>query len=644
MDNLPSAAVANTQLEPTASHSMAASNASRELSLWHALRKHWVGALAITAIVFTLNAVYTLTRTPVYQSSFLILLDTDKGKVSISLADVASVVSGSRPGQTNFYTEIEVFKSGPLVRRALRQLDPKYQGLTADEVIRNLGIEQLEKADVLSVAYSDSDPERAKAVLEALAQTYVKFSFERKISQATSGIEFIQSKLPDARRKLTTSADSLRRFKERYKMIDPKLVATEISSRQRLLLQSERKILEEISGNQNAIQDLNKQLEQAGFASQTALPDAIIGQDETYQRLATELNEFEVEYTRERLLLQDQHPRLQELTERRDELRNLLQQRSNRILSDQSSTLAARSIVPGLTVRTLIEARSQAQARLAAATAQLQGQRQAVLELERAVQQVPRLQRAYTDLVRQYEFNAKVVDRFAEKLQELRITEAQETAPWRILEPPFRPQIPVKPNIPRNLLLGLIVGGLFGVVAALLLERADDSIQDADEAKKLTGLPVLARVPKLEASALQTYDAAEEAHYALGQGQSFVAFEEAISALALSLRYLGTDGKFKVLALTSSLPGEGKSTVTYYLGESLANQGRKILVIDADMRRPTLHQRLEVPNSMGLSTAIATETPWQEIIRSTDVEGLDVITAGPSPPQSSHVAQLPNPW
>ncbi len=647
--------------------------------LWRALRKHWISAIAVASTVFVGVAFITLTKTPKYQSETLVLVDnqTSVPVLPNSQADGASYYGNYQ--DQDLATEVQILRSGPLVARALEQLQSPYQDLSISQVVGSLDIQRAGEADVLIVSYTDTNPERAKAVLEALGTTYVNYSLERKRSQATNAIRFIEAKLPEARQTLNKSALEVRAFRQRYGIVDPDPYAEAVSMAKQTLQEEAKKA--EISLNQIKTEEqvLRRQMAKVGQDPKTALADSVLSQDSTYQELVSRLRGIEIDYAQQSIHYQDNHPTLQDLRTARSKTLSLLQAQARRILGpavSQADLSRARTSTPaGVSSQTApIGANSQAsqpstpsradsgvaqstnqgtnpsggqsaastsratgsdlrsiqqdlagrllqvQTDLAVQATQLQSTRQAQAEVDKRFQQIPKLQQSYTELQRQFILNSKAVDQFLEKLQELRVTEAQETSPWRVLEPPYLPQNPISPNIQRSLLLGLISGGLLGVAVAVLLNRLDARLKDVEEAKELTGLPLLGAIPSIDMQVL----AADRERHSLFQRRDLLPFTEALRSLALNLRYLGSSGHAKTFAFTSAFPTEGKTTVTYYLGLVLAELGRRVLIVDADMRKPAIHKLLRVPNAFGLSTAIATDSPWQELIHPGEAETLDL--------------------
>lgn len=586
------------------------------------LRKRWLPAVIVAGTVFGGVTFLTLTRTPLYQSETLILLDKEtKDAAQINLGNNAAPVTVDT--SKDLSTEIQILKSRPLVSKALKTLEGSQKDIPLEAVGENLSVRQAGEADVLMVSYTDADPQRVKAVLEALGWTYVNYSLQRKLSEASNAIQFIEVKLPEARQALSKSASALRAFRQRYGLVDPNTYATALSETKQSLLGKTSEAKAALDQSKRQEQVLRRQMMEMGQNPETALAHSALSQDTTYQKLVNQLRQLEIDYANKSIRYQDNHPILQDLRFARSKTLKLMERQAERVLGSQlpqPNLERQTTSAPDSLQQELAKQLVQVQTDLAVRTTQLTSLRQAEANMSKRFQQVPELQQTYTELQREFSLNSKAVDRFLEKLQELRITEAQKTSPWRILEPPYLPTKPISPNIKRSLILGLISGGLLGIAIAILLDRWDCRLKEVEEAKELTGLPLLGAIPQVDMQVL----ADGGGKNVLFRRHDLLPFTEALRSLALNLKYLGSSGQAKTFAFTSAFPGEGKSTITYYLGLVLAELGRRVLIVDGDMRNPSIHKILGVPNASGFSTAIATDCPWRELIHAGASETLDL--------------------
>jgi capsular exopolysaccharide synthesis family protein len=578
---------------------------------------------------------------------------------------------------TDRATEIQMLSSSLLVARALQQLPTPSVDLTVGDVKERLTFSQVENADVIIASYMDSNPQRARMVLETLGETYVKSSLERQQAQASNAIAFIQSKLPAAQQQLTRSASAIRDFQEKHGIVVPEGSAQSLSE---IELEHEQQILAaetHLQELQRLEQVVRQQIRQIGRDPDTVLLSSVLSQDGGYQTLASQLNEIETQMALDRVRFNADSPPVQRLKAKRDSILQQMREQANRLLGESASQLQDIRTVTPLTVgtpvssaapvtlstpttsttestqgstsasppadasqsqsqetnlksiqQTLAEQLLDVQNQIAVQSTQLDSLHQAQTKLKTQFAELPRLQQEYAGLQRQQQSNAAAVNHFMEALQQLRVAAAEKTSPWRVLEPANLPQVPVSPDIQRSVVLGLLASGLLGVGSAVLAEKLNDRVKGLEEAKILTRLPLLGAIPLAEAIGLLTE--AEDPSAARENSRS--PYWESLRSLALNLRYLGPSQNIRTIAFTSAVPSEGKSTITYTLAATLAELGQRVLLVDADLRKPTLHRVFQLPNTGGLSTAIATDDPWDDLVSPTSVEGLHVLTSGPLPP------------
>jgi polysaccharide biosynthesis transport protein len=623
------------------------------LSLWRTLRKRRFLAIGVAVSVFGVVAAYTWYQTPIYESETLILVDNRK---EVPLVQENGGYSGTSATAAKLETEIQILKSRSLVGKALKQLPPPYNGLPVEGVTDNLFINQLGEAGVLRVAYRDVIPARSKAILTVLGDIYVTYSLESTRSQSTNAIKFIEAKLPSAKKELDNASIAVREFRKRYDVPNPDAFAENVATSQQGLQQRIQDLEITISQNQSQYNELASQV---GEEPDIALATTILSQDPTYLKLVSQYKELEEEYASKISQgFKDSYPTVGRLKDKRNEALRLLQDQAISVLGPAKVTklglgkggtvtvLGTNSSTAGSTkinapVRQEVQQNLTTQmlalkATLAAEKTQLESLRKAQAVTAKRFNEIPQLQQQYTELQRRLQLSSKSYDSFVAKLEELRISEAQEISPWKVLEPPFLPTKPISPKVEQNLLYGLLAGLLLGIGAAFVPDLLDERIKGVEEAKELTGLPLLGAVPKtenlMEAMLAPSKEGVMVGERLVTRQYTRSPFKESLRSLALSLRYLGSNNSVKTLLLTSSIPAEGKSLITYNLGLVLSEFGRKVLIVDGDMRKPSMHRFNELPNTRGLSTAIATDTPWRQLVQSGGNPNLTLLTTGPMPP------------
>ncbi len=586
------------------------------------LRKRWLVVVAVSVTVFAGNAYYTFTRTPQYRSNASLLINS-----TIAVSDI-QVPGLPNTSLINLGTEIAILRSRPLIEIAvskMRQSNSAYKDIDAGTIMGGLDIRPEKDALILRLTYTDSDPKRAREVLNALSQTYVEYSLGDRRTKSSTAIKFIQEKLPQVKKQLDKSALAVTQFRKNYNIVDPDTYAASVYKMRESLENQAQDLQIKIAQIQQQYEVLRRQV---GKSPEAAIGGAILQQDAPYQSLVKQFQDVETNYFLERTRFRADHPSVIALKDRRDELYKLLETRAQSVVGIKKSPANITNEPNSAIQQNLASQLFDAQTNLAVSQAQLASIRNAQSQVSVAFSKIPQIQQKYVEIQRQLALDTSTYNKLTEKLEELRISEAQEISSWKVLEPPLIPIRPSSPDIERGLITGAIAGISLGVLFALILNRLDQRIREVEEVREIIDVPLLASVPFTEVASLTSI---------ISQGilptSSYYAFKESLSSLALNLRYLGTDNMMKVIAFTSSVPSEGKSTLTYNLAIILSALGYKVLLVDADMRKPSIHKLAKLSNKVGLSTALATPNPWQDIVQVADEKGnLHILTSGSLPP------------
>lgn len=241
-------------------------------------------------------------------------------------------------------------------------------------------------------------------------------------------------------------------------------------------------------------------------------------------------------------------------------------------------------------------------------------------QLNHQLGQLPSATRQVSIATRNFELTAEMNNYLVEKRYEAEIAvESDQVDKYVVDEARLASLGPVAPDkktaLGGALLLGLVLPLLFIVIKDFFADR----IEDLEELKRLSPIPVLATIPTSKQRRIE-----------LVETRSILA--ESFRTARINLQYLNADVARQVVGLTSSASGEGKTFCSINLATVMALSGRRTLLIDADMRRPRVHEYLELPEGAGLSSYLVGESPLEKVVRKSDVPGLDVITAGPIPP------------
>lgn len=227
-------------------------------------------------------------------------------------------------------------------------------------------------------------------------------------------------------------------------------------------------------------------------------------------------------------------------------------------------------------------------------------------------------------LRREVDTNRQLYDSLLQRFKELGVSGEIASNNISVVDAAEPSLFPYKPDLLRNVLIGLLAGALLGAAIVAALEVLDDSIKYPDEVERLLGLPLLGIIPKLKGKRRMV---AMEVHE---DPRSAIA--EAYRSVRTALQFSTANGAPKRLVITSTTRNEGKSTTSLALAINFAQMGQRVLLIDADMRNPTIHKMLGIGNDFGLSNLLSSESRVDRLLTPTIVPNLSVLPAGPLPP------------
>lgn len=230
----------------------------------------------------------------------------------------------------------------------------------------------------------------------------------------------------------------------------------------------------------------------------------------------------------------------------------------------------------------------------------------------------------YNVIQREVDTNRQLYDALLQRYKEIGVAGGVGVNNVSVIDGAEKPTRPSSPNLPLNLALSLLIGLTLGGGIALLLEQFSDSIDDPAEVAEVLGVPLLGTVPKVSG---------EDVVEMLRDPKEILT--EAYFSLRASLSFTTDHGFPRTLAVTSSQPAEGKSTTAYAIASSLARPDRSVLLIDADMRSPSLHGLVGVSGATGLSNYLSGSEEIDALIQRTSQEGLFLLPTGPQPPSSA---------
>ena len=448
-------------------------------------------------------------------------------------------------------------------------------------------VEVGKKTNVISVTYRALDPQLAKAVVNTLIQAHLDQGVSFKAEEGTRTISFIEEQLVGVKSDLEGAERNLQTYQSASGVIQLDVEA------QNLL-----QILTTAEGAKTQATLRRKEVEYALASLKDArkrgavYTPAVLHDDPLISGMATRLAELQVQ---KKGLLSDStegHPGVRLVDAQIDEVQRKIQ----------------------ATYETFIKAMAKQEEDLT----------REISRHDANLRGLPVAQRDLARLTRLSKVNADIYTFLLQKHEEARIAKASTISNINVVDPAIAEDVPVSPNRVKNLLLGLCAGLVLGASLCFLREYMDDTMKDPEEMKLALDLPVLALIPFIPPAASTP---ALVSHFLPRSPAA-----EAFRALQSGLHFSTTSRETAVTLVTSAVANEGKSTVATNLAITLAKSGAKVLIVDCDLRRPSLHQKLNKARVPGLTEILAGDIRAAAAIETTAVEGLHLVQAGATPP------------
>lgn len=590
--------------------------------LFAVLMRRWPWILGTLASMVAIAAVYTMLKQPTYQSSMQLLIEPNyqgkkDGVTPTQFADANIEIDNS--------TQITQMRSSQLLQRAVNLLKAEYPELNVEQVQSSLVLKQVEedqvKTKVVQAIYTDHDPIKTQKVLQAVQRVYQDYNREQQKLRLTKGLAFINEQLPVLGNQVLGTEKALERFRKQQNLVDPEAQSQSLIDSLKELKQDQQKNRAELQAAQARYQSLQQQLARSPQRSLTA---ARLSQAPRYQALLNELQKIDLALAQQRVRFTEDSPVMQKLIEQRQEQQALLATETQRVLGNSPSAAQAptdslvKDAQMGEAELTLVSQLAEARNTWVALRSRGQSLDLSVRSLEAELQRYPTLLAQYGRLQPEVQLSRGTLEQLLKARQELALEIARGGFDWQMVEPP-KPGQHIGPKMQQNLLLGAVAGLMLGSVIAFIRDGMDDAVHSPDDLKNLSDLPLLGMIPELPyAKTKKTLPAdqplliaslrdrpAGEMVTSLEQIMPWVLFRESLDLVYKNIQLLSTSASIRSLVVTSALAGEGKSTIALGLAMSAARLHQRVLLIDADLRRPSLHKQLDLPNDQGLSTLLA---------------------------------------
>lgn len=630
--------------------------------LW---RRRWIIINIFSAIFFTI-VIGSLLITPWYDATAKVLLR--KSSASLSLLSGIGLQSGGstqiaisetdradylalttvRPIIERVISELNItrervrgriMRAIPLLKPVLRALGVDVgvvaEVITAEDLIDSsilsnifprpyVSVKQYEETDILEIKAISPEPEQAMKIANAVANAFIEKELKMVREDYKWAKQFIDENTVKAMDEYRGALQALKDFKEREKIVN---VDTETTD-----------LIEKISGLKTGMEDNNLSI----FKIKASISqiESQLKSMPKYQKTSEQIKDNEM-ITSLKLTLRDlylslaetktkytkDHPSVVDIENKISQAKELMQKEMGKVFSGETTSIDT-------VYQDLMEKLVGYYSDIAGYEAQNQAYPKVIKKYESEIMTLPRKVSTYTQLQLAVTVTQDVYDSLLKYQYQVGIMESMSLSNIYLVEPAIAPDIKDSkhrhPALVLNTIVAILFGTILGISAAFLVDYMDDSIRTHDDVKAFKGITFLGSVFRLKK---------REPRLIISTMDSRLPIRENFRTIKNSIRFATIDNPPKSITVTSSIGGEGKTFLTANIAISIADEGKKVLIIDGDMRRPDIHNQFNLSNNVGLTSFLVGEIDVKNIQMASGIDGLTVIPSGPIPPDPARLVE-----
>ncbi|MEH2290357.1 GumC family protein [Nostoc sp.] len=596
------------------------------------IQRRWLPLVGIFAISVSLGCLYAFSLKPSYKAEGSLMIKTNRSSSLTGLSDDIGRLEALNVNDNPLETQVRVIGSNPVIEKTINSLNLKdSQGklLSIPDLAKQLKIEGIKGTDVVQLSYKGGDSELAAKIVNKVIDSYIDLNIKANQNEARTAKQVLVTEVPKAEEVVRRAESKLRLFKETNKVVVLEQEAT-------AAVDTISKLGNQISQALAQLDDVKGRLEQLSSEAQVDSRQGVIeselSQAPGVQKVLAQLQETESQLALERTRFSPEHPTITSLEEKVAALNNLLKERTGQVAGKAQITQG--SLQVGQLRQSLIADITRAQAERVGLERQIATLEQQQNAYIKRANNLPRLEQSQRELERKLQAAQTTYETLLKKRQEIDIAQNQKIPNARVISYAL---IPDKAEGPRKMLFivgGAGVGFFLGIIVAFTLDLIDRSVKTVKEAKDVLRYSVLGVIPT------QARNGKDHSFIAgldrpipkiIGRDIPYFPAGNAYQILQVNLKFLCSDKPLKSIVITSSVAKEGKSDVSANLAVTMAQAGRRVLLVDADMRHPIQHHIWGLTNTMGLSNVINNQAPLDTVVKEV-MPNLEVLTSGVLPP------------
>src|SRR5712692_8736856 len=613
------------------------------LHYWRVLKKRRWLVLATVVIVFALSLIQTLNTTRLYRATSKVAIFPENQNV-LGFKDVDNGFSGGAQDDFALETQVAILRSDALAIKVIEAMhldqDPRFVGVrqtppSGEASIQvsgmepdparaagllgafavGLSVQLIRNSRLIQVSYTHPDPRLATEIVNTLVTTFIEENFRTKYESVTQTSEWLSKELADLRLKVQTSEEKLVRYQKDHSILG-------IDEKQNIVTSRLDELNKELTAAQTDRfqKESNHRLAMAGgdpAASAKVSPEGTSGLLDKLREKEADLN---AQYAQATTQCGSGYPKVTELSNQLKQVRMQIETEKTRMqrrIGDEYLAAVQREDL---------------------LTAAFNRQKQEANQLnESAIE--------YSVLKRDADSNRQLYQDLLQRLKEAGVSAGLRSSNIRVVDVARIPTYPIAPNVRRNVVLGFLLGLGLGIGLALVLDSLDSTVRNMDEISAISALPGLGTIPLQLSSNGHSRKLLKTTVHEKSGSTSLVTYSrpkseaaEAYRALRTSILLSAFGAPPKVVLVTSAMPQEGKTTISANSALVLAQRGSRVLLVDADLRRPGIENIFGLRPRGGLSTLISGVDKLEDVLLAfPPVPNLWILPAGPLPPQPAEL-------
>jgi len=510
-------------------------------------------------------------------------------------------------GANTAETYVELFQETPVAQQVSRNLKLP---VGTRELLKRVNVKPVPNTNVISLSATWGDRKTAADIANEFGRVIVQRQRDLVASQASQALDFLKTQLPQAQRTMRDAQTRLADYQASHHVAD-------INAQTQATIASIAALDGKIGQVQADAQQQRAQLAsvqgQLSRTPATITAGVSVAANPVLQQLQTQLSQIDVQLQTARKQYTDQHPTVINLRQQEQQIRDEIARQQQTVVSNTNTA-------PNPLYQQLQQQAATYQSQAAADAAQLTVLTKQRSDMNPTLQKLPAQAAALADLQRQATSATDVFNALQQKYNNAAVAKDTALSDVTVTQPASPGTADVKPNLILNTILGIILGLALAIVGAFVIDYLDNSIKDDREVEQELALPPLAQIPLVRM---------RNGTPALPWVKTLTI--ESFLQLVTSIKY-ASDSKLESLVVTSPSQGDGKSTIALNVALAMAELEPRVLLVDADLRRPSLHAKLGIRNERGISDILVGRARLTEVAQKTKYGGLDVLTSGTPTP------------